>query len=379
MRLRANRAALVWLVVSGLSTGGASAQTSGGPYFDCSRVKSVLDRALCSNRTATTAGLEYSAARMAYFHSLTESERTNFERIEAGWHADLAQQCSMQFNYLVPYLSAHQVNCVTNLYSGRAQQIKSLLSGDALDEARLSPEERIAIQAALKDGGLLNYYGSDGQYTSSTRLAIRRFQQLKGAPQTGFLSIAQRAALLNKDYSATTPPQSFSQGVTPSPESPIPTAPDIPKTCPKTAAEYPERFDLFRAKIGFVKQSVETWKALRVAAEKAEKDKAGAICVSYLNRIKQAAAEISPNGKSDPTGQLLESFANCIERQISALDKQIDGRARDDPVSMLLLLHGELIRIKIRHRELSGEYSRQRGIMDATKGWFSASIKQCRV
>jgi peptidoglycan hydrolase-like protein with peptidoglycan-binding domain len=237
-----------------------------------------------------------------------------------------------------------------------------------LDEARLTPEEHISMQGALKEGGFLTSE-SDGQFTSTTRGAIRRFQELKGAQQTGFLSAAQRAALLSKDYS-TRPQQPPPPGTTSSLHSPI------PKTCPKTTADYPERFNLIQAKIDSVKQSVERWKALRAAAQKAEKDKAGSICVSYLDRIKQAAADIPTGPKADETA-LLDSFGACVDRQLSILDKEITQRARHDPVSMLLHLHGELIRIKISNGHLSREYSAQRGMMRDTRNWFAASIKQC--
>jgi hypothetical protein len=116
---------------------------------------------------------------------------------------------------------------------------------------------------------------------------------------------------------------------------------------------------------------------LRAAAQKAEKEKPGSICGSYLGQIKEAAAEITAGRNTEET-LLLDSFGTCIDHQLSVLGKEID-RARDDPVSMLLLLHGALIRIKIKHGNLSRDYSAQRGIMAATKTWFSASIKQCRI
>jgi peptidoglycan hydrolase-like protein with peptidoglycan-binding domain len=327
-------------------------------------------RALCSDRTFASTEQEYIAARWAYFFSIPEGARTNFERIEATWPARIEQQCGLQLQYWQTYLSRDKISCVTNAYSSLANQLKSRLSGDALEEARLTTEERIALQGALNERGFLTS-ASDGQFASSTRVAIRRFQELQGAQQTGFLSAVQRSALFNQDY----PPRRSSQSLPPTgpPSSQSP----IPKTCPKTSAGYPERFDLIKARIDSLKRSVETWKALRAAAQKAEKVKAGSICVSYLDRIKQAVAEIPASRKTDET-LLLDSFGPCIDHQLLVLEKEIK-QAHDDPVAMLLHLHGELIRIKIRYGHLTREYSAQRGIMDATKTWFSASVKQCRI
>jgi uncharacterized protein len=120
MRLRANSAtASLWVVVSALSIGGASAQViPGGPTFDCSRARSCVERALCSNRAAANADWEYSAARWAYFFAILESQRTGFERNEREWQLGIDQQCRLQ------WYRDQTISWVTNSYSNRAQQLK---------------------------------------------------------------------------------------------------------------------------------------------------------------------------------------------------------------------------------------------------------------
>ena len=101
-----------------------------------------------------------------------------------------------------PITQAH-VDCLLNAYHARAAAFRSKLTGDALAEARLSPEQRADLQQALAAKGFLrsDQIGPgkhDGEFGPITRTAIKQFQQSIGAAPTGFLSADQRAALLER-------------------------------------------------------------------------------------------------------------------------------------------------------------------------------------
>jgi hypothetical protein len=85
----------------------------------------------------------------------------------------------------------------------KAAQLRARLSGDALIESNLKPDQLVTIQTALIAKGLLQNrvtkYGSnaDGQFGPNTRMAIRAYQKAVDAPATGFLNADQRMALLD--------------------------------------------------------------------------------------------------------------------------------------------------------------------------------------
>jgi len=80
-----------------------------------------------------------------------------------------------------PLLRSH-INCVLNAYRERAALYRSRLTGDLLDEVRLTPQQRGALQQALTDKGFLpvDRLGPglhDGEFGPITRNAIRTYQQ----------------------------------------------------------------------------------------------------------------------------------------------------------------------------------------------------------
>src|ERR1700730_3713830 len=99
-----------------------------------------------------------------------------------------------------PITQAH-VNCMVNAYHARAAMLRSKLTGDALAESQLSPEQHAQLQEALAEKGFLrpDQVGSgthDGEFGPITRNAIKQFQQSLGASASGFLSNEQRSVLL---------------------------------------------------------------------------------------------------------------------------------------------------------------------------------------
>jgi hypothetical protein len=98
-------------------------------------------------------------------------------------------------------VTQQHVNCVISAFHNRAAALRGRLTGDALAEANLSPDEHVDIQVALARKGFLQNrlkgYGAnaDGQFGPNTRSAIKEFQRSIGAQATGFLSNEQRLAL----------------------------------------------------------------------------------------------------------------------------------------------------------------------------------------
>ncbi len=99
-----------------------------------------------------------------------------------------------------PITQAH-VNCVVSAYHARAAMLRSKLTGDALAESLLGPEQHAELQQALAEKGFLDsdQIGPgthDGEFGPITREAIKQYQQSLGASASGFLSNDQRLALL---------------------------------------------------------------------------------------------------------------------------------------------------------------------------------------
>jgi len=89
------------------------------------------------------------------------------------------------------------------LNHARAAMLRSRLTGDALAESQLSPEQHAELQEALAQKGFLraDQIGSgthDGEFGPITRKAIKQFQESLSASPSGFLSDDQRSALLER-------------------------------------------------------------------------------------------------------------------------------------------------------------------------------------
>ena len=69
------------------------------------------------------------------------------------------------------------------------------MTGDALAESKLTPEQLATFQQALIALGFLGGE-TDGEFGSVTRAAIRKYQEANGFPQSDYLSVEQRRALL---------------------------------------------------------------------------------------------------------------------------------------------------------------------------------------
>jgi peptidoglycan hydrolase-like protein with peptidoglycan-binding domain len=219
MFCRQNRHWIIQLATAAaFSLHGSSAFAVNGPSFDCSRgVRQTLAAILCTNQEAAQADWDLSTAYWASFtdnggeKAFSESiyQRCALPRVEmeqertAGIFVERVSGGMFGPRMLTaqPVTEQH-VRCIVSAFHNRAAALRSRLTGDALTESNLSPDNHIDIQAALARKGFLQNrvrgYGAnaDGQFGPNTRAAIRDLQRSIGAQATGFLSSEQRLALV---------------------------------------------------------------------------------------------------------------------------------------------------------------------------------------
>src|SRR5262245_322311 len=200
--------------------GGAPAFAFDGPSFDCSQgVNSALAIILCRVPEAAQADWDLASAYWAFSSddrdqrafSQSMNQRCVLPRQETaeesvgrafaqGWGRTMWGQ-PLPIPGPQPITQTH-VRCVITTFHNRAATLRSKLTGDALVESKLSPEEHTEIQAALIQKGFLrNRFrdyraNADGEFGPNTRSAIKDFQRSIRARETVFLSSDQRMALL---------------------------------------------------------------------------------------------------------------------------------------------------------------------------------------
>ena len=86
--------------------------------------------------------------------------------------------------------------CVLTAYHTRAGSYRSQLSGDALAESRLTPEQHAQVQQSLIAMGFLSD-SPDGEFGPNTRVAIRQYNAQSRGQEGEFLTAAQRGQLLS--------------------------------------------------------------------------------------------------------------------------------------------------------------------------------------
>jgi tetratricopeptide (TPR) repeat protein len=175
------------------------ATLSATPTFDCSTAKSPSGRILCLDPEGARADWDLTSAYRALKYSLPEGARSKFEKAHDNWPATLNQSCKLRASQEA--FSVAQRQCVLSAFRKRAQAYRSRLSGGALAEASLSPEQHVQIQQALISMNLLSGE-ADGEFGELTRAAINRYQLQSGFGESVFLSPEQQAALLRNSTTA---------------------------------------------------------------------------------------------------------------------------------------------------------------------------------
>ena len=204
-----------------------SGYVSGQPSIDCTNVHNTVALILCSVPEAAQADWNVNSASWALYFTVNDAGRRMLDLDQQAWRQSLDRICALPrqltqeeqagqamgqaFGRMFlgpgiripgpqPVTQAH-VNCVLNAYHARAAMLRSKLRGDPLAESLLSAEQHAELQEALAEKGFLrsDQVGSgthDGEFGPVTRQAIKQFQQSLGAAPSGFLSGAERTALL---------------------------------------------------------------------------------------------------------------------------------------------------------------------------------------
>jgi peptidoglycan hydrolase-like protein with peptidoglycan-binding domain len=199
------------------------------PSFDCSEAHNAVALILCSGPNAARVDWDYNSAWWALYFSIDEKRRPMMDVDQDAWRQSLDRLCALprqlteeeqagqataqaMGRFMLgqelrvpgpqPITQAH-VNCALNAYHARAAMLRSRLTGDALAESQLTPEQHVGLQLSLEEKGFLraDQIGSgthDGEFGPITRSAIKQFQQSLGASPSGFLSGEQRTALLER-------------------------------------------------------------------------------------------------------------------------------------------------------------------------------------
>jgi len=178
----------------------ASAQQRVGPSFDCgapSVAAQPLAQVICSSEELARSELSYVIAYTAVLQSAGDQERRVLHVEADGFVRQVTDDCRLpRSGKLNREASPTEASCIkSRLESGRAQLLKRL-SGEALEEAQLAPEQAIAIQNKLKDGWFLPADATvDGLLGPATRAAIAQWQRSVGLRDTGYASASMLAQL----------------------------------------------------------------------------------------------------------------------------------------------------------------------------------------
>jgi hypothetical protein len=140
------------------------------PTFDCTKARSGLGLLICGSEEAARADWDLRTASWSRFFSLAGMDRADFWQEQDKWLQSVSKIC--QIVHRQPSFSRREVSCVVNSYKGRASIYRSKLTGDALAESKLKPEQLADIQSRLIANGFLKGE-ADGEFGQLTRDAIK--------------------------------------------------------------------------------------------------------------------------------------------------------------------------------------------------------------
>ena len=161
--------------------------------IDCTKAGSAVAKILCGSHEGATADWDLNSTLWAIAGTITEAQQKTFDQDQDHWRSWLNARC-LQPPLFAGDISQDKQRCVISEFHSRAAKLRSKLTGDALAESKLSPEQHAQIQELLIARGLLQP-PADGEFGSSTRQAITKLQAIEGVSQTGFLSREQASQL----------------------------------------------------------------------------------------------------------------------------------------------------------------------------------------
>ncbi|MBK3404170.1 peptidoglycan-binding protein [Methylorubrum populi] len=152
-----------------------------------------MSRAICQDPSTWDADWALSASYWAAYFSVDGADRLRLRDGHVAWFKTVEDGCGLTAN--VGGDPGRAAPCVAKRYRARAAFYRNTLSGDALAEATLRPEELLAIQVRLAAMGFMAGE-ADGVFGAGTRQAIRAYRQTLGHPPSDFLDAQERTALL---------------------------------------------------------------------------------------------------------------------------------------------------------------------------------------
>jgi peptidoglycan hydrolase-like protein with peptidoglycan-binding domain len=197
--------------------------------IDCGRVAimpkaGAIAKALCSGPKGAAADWDLNATLWAIAGVNDAAAQKSFDAQQDGWRRWLNQNCFMAESRLPGQDRTPDDECIFREFHKHATALRKRLSGDALAEALLTPEQRAQIQLALG-------VKPNGEFGPETRAAIRKFQLDAGTAPTGFFTAEVRARLLASSQN------SHTAGRTSPPPSPPPVPPSaLPPAATQKAA-----------------------------------------------------------------------------------------------------------------------------------------------
>lgn len=190
----------------------ASAQQI-GPSFSCTPpFADALARLTCSDSGLARADIRMVQAYYALRHVAGPDGHPALKSEFLSFVVNTRRQCGLppvepkrdQSAIPMPPTAAR---CVQAAYENQRVRWTGRLSGPAVEEAARPPERSIALQARLRDLGLLSKDAvADGVFGAATRTALATWQRSANRPDTGFLGDVDAAVLLGAATAVAEPP-----------------------------------------------------------------------------------------------------------------------------------------------------------------------------
>ena len=167
------------------------AQNRIGPSFECDAAnvaKQPVAQIICYSDELARLDLSYVIAYQALRHTLNDQGRRELTAEANALILSVTEQCNIpKFGALGRTPTSQEIACIKGRYELKQRTFLGRLSGDALEEAKLQPEEILTIQRTLQTKGFLPATATiDGVFGPMTRTAISTWQQSAGLPDTGF-------------------------------------------------------------------------------------------------------------------------------------------------------------------------------------------------
>jgi hypothetical protein len=202
-----------------------------GPSFDCSKVQTPEEQLICSNAALSRTELALTQAYYALRQQVGEAGWPSLKSETLASGKQMVQQCGVPARGPLPSNTANMVGCLAQAHERQRAIWISRLTGPAGEEASRPVEQHVALQSKLQALGFLPAEAAlDGVYGGVTRTAILAWQQANNRPDTGFISNADAALLMNAAGSATAvaKPIPLTLGLMPSRTLPMAASPSLP-------------------------------------------------------------------------------------------------------------------------------------------------------